>query len=422
MKTISQTSERWSEIHKVWFRFISAYIVIYIFPFPTGSILSFIWHPLRLAFKPVIYLVGQDVLHMQNIDITPNGSGDKSYDFILVFIYLALAVLTTIIWSVADRKRPNYERIRYWITVWVRYYLAYYLLMYGCTKFNNGQFPAPSLSRLMQPYGKSSPMGLAWTFFGFSKAYGVFMGISECIGGVLMLFRRTILLGACIATVVVLNIVMVNFCYDVPVKLFSSHLLLLCLYVLGTEGSRLLNLFIFNKPVPPSDLSPVLKSHSLKITRLAVKVIMVAGMIGFSLYSMYQNRSDTGVKPPLYGLYDVQLFVQDHDTIPPLATESARWSKFAIAHPAYAEIRFMDDGDGWVAFKPDTVHKTVIMYPIKDATTQYQLEYKQEGDYLDIYGKFHNYYLYVKMKRSDERNYLLINRGFHWINETPYNR
>ncbi len=67
-------------------------------------------------------------------------------------------------------------------------------------------------------------------------------------------------------------------------------------------------------------------------------------------------------------------------------------------------------------------HKTVIMYPYKDSTTKYQLTYQQEGDVLELYGKFHNYYLYVKMKRSDEKNLLLINRGFHWINEMPFSK
>ena len=424
METQQPLYAQWGTIHKIWFRFVSAYIVIYIFPFPANLLLESGWGKLGGLFFPLIDWVGHNVLQMtQAIHAEPNGSGDTSYNYVQLFIFLVLAALTAIIWSLADRKRPNYKKMRYWVRVLVRYYLACYLLIYGFGKFNNGQFPAPSLSRLIQPYGRSSPMGLAWTFLGFSKAYGVFMGFSECIGGVLMLFRRTALFGACIATTVVMNIVMINFCYDVCVKLFSSHLLLFCLFVLCTEGSRFLNLFIFNKAVPPVDLSPVFQRPAWKITRILLKIIFLGAIVGMSLYdSVQQTGTRSDVKPPMYGLYDVQVFVQDHDTIPPLPTESARWHKFSVMDPKYAAIRFMDEDDGFVVFQPDTVHKTVIMYPYKDSTTKYQLTYQQEGDVLELYGKFHNYYLYVKMKRSDEKNLLLINRGFHWINEMPFSK
>jgi hypothetical protein len=65
-------------------------------------------------------------------------------------------------------------------------------------------------------------MGLAWTFLGFSKAYNYFMGIAEAGGGLLLLFRRTAIFGVLLSMIVTSNIVAINFCFDVPVKLYSS--------------------------------------------------------------------------------------------------------------------------------------------------------------------------------------------------------
>jgi hypothetical protein len=39
--------------------------------------------------------------------------------------------------------------------------------------------------RLLKPYGESSPMGLLWTFMGYSTGYNLFTGGAEALGGLL---------------------------------------------------------------------------------------------------------------------------------------------------------------------------------------------------------------------------------------------
>jgi len=63
------------------------------------------------------------------------------------------------------------------------------------------------------------------TFMGASTPYNVFTGASEMLAGVLLFFPTTTLLGALLAMAVMTQVVALNFCYDVPVKLFSTHLL-----------------------------------------------------------------------------------------------------------------------------------------------------------------------------------------------------
>src|SRR5437899_11151387 len=101
------------------------------------------------------------------------------------------------------------------------------------------QFPPPALDRLVQPFGDASPMGLAWTFVGASPAYEIFTGTGELLGGLLLTMQRTTLLGALVAAGVMAHVVALNFCYDVPVKLFSSHLLALALWLMIPDARRL---------------------------------------------------------------------------------------------------------------------------------------------------------------------------------------
>lgn len=96
-------------------------------------------------------------------------------------------------------------------------------------------------------------MRLLWTFMGFSRAYCIFAGAAECLGGALLFFRRTTLLGAVLLLGVLGNVVLLNFCYDVPVKLFSTFLLFLAAYLAWPDARRLADFFLLNKLIEPAD-------------------------------------------------------------------------------------------------------------------------------------------------------------------------
>jgi hypothetical protein len=407
----------WSNLKKIAFRFAATYFIIYM-----GASAS---EMVGAPFEPVVQWVGKSILHMSTpIDAKQNGSGDTSYYYVVQFISMVLTVVASIVWTIADRRRTSYHRMLYWITAMVRYYLAFFLLVYGYSKFSGGQFSTPGLARLIQPYGESSPMGLAWTFLGFSPAFGVFMGVFESLGGVLMLFRRTTLLGACIATTVTTNIVLINFCYDVPVKLFSSHLLLMCIFVIAVGGKRLLDFFLFNKPVPPEVLSPVFHSRKWKITRIVVKIFFILFVTVFPIVLIINENAEYGdeAKPALYGIYAVQEFIRNNDTIPPLTTDSTRWDKLLIEYEGSAVLYTMTGQKKFVALETDTALKILTMYSYNDTAHKYTLSYTFADSTLMVNGLWKQDTVSIRMHLYDEKKLLLVNRGFHWINEYPFNR
>jgi hypothetical protein len=106
------------------------------------------------------------------------------------------------------------------------------------------QFSPPGSDRLAETYGASSPMGLLWTFMGSSRAYTAFSGYMETLGALLLLWRRTALLGALTSICVLFNVMVLNFCYDVPVKLFSFHLVLIGACIALPDARRLVQLFL----------------------------------------------------------------------------------------------------------------------------------------------------------------------------------
>ena len=65
-------------------------------------------------------------------------------------------------------------------------------------------------------------MGALWWFMGASIPYIIFAGAAEVLGGLLLVLRRTAALGALVAFAVMVNVMMLNYCYDAPVKLYST--------------------------------------------------------------------------------------------------------------------------------------------------------------------------------------------------------
>lgn len=69
------------------------------------------------------------------------------------------------------------------------------------------------------------------------------------LSGVLLFFPVTSLLGALISIGVLSHICALNFCYDVPVKLFSLHLLCMGIFLAAGDAGRLAALFLQNRAV-----------------------------------------------------------------------------------------------------------------------------------------------------------------------------
>jgi uncharacterized membrane protein YphA (DoxX/SURF4 family) len=193
------------------------------------------------------------VFHLTGVAATrhPTGSGDTARDWIgmlslIVFAAAAAAIWGTIAeWGIARRGwRREYRTLYAWLLLAVRFTLASILLAYGISKVFDLQFSPPDVRVLNERYGDSSPMELMWTFVGFSVPYTIFSGLVEVIPGILLLFRRTAILGALMATAVMLNVALLNFCYDVPVKLYSSLDVLMALFLLLPDVPSLFQFFL----------------------------------------------------------------------------------------------------------------------------------------------------------------------------------
>src|SRR5471030_1671600 len=270
-------SPRWSLSSRVAFRFCFTYFGLFCLATQIfgGLVPVNVEIPDPATLWPARQIVFWTAAHVFRVThpLVYSDSGDKTFDWVLAFCLLALAMLATGVWSVLDRKRQNYVALDKWFRLFIRFALASEMFLYGMDKVVPLQMPFPDLTRLIKPYGSFSPMGVLWSSIGASRAYEMFAGGAEMLGGILLVVPRTTLFGALICLVDMIQVFMLNMTYDVPVKLFSFHLLLMAVFLLAPELSRLVQFFFLNRAVEPSTQPQLFGTRRANRIALAVQVV-----------------------------------------------------------------------------------------------------------------------------------------------------
>jgi hypothetical protein len=252
---------------------------------------------------------------------------DNYFGWLRVFCILIIATVTTIIWSIFDRKRKEYACLQEWFRLFLRLVIAKALINYGMSKVIPVQFPPINLTDLELKLGDTTPMGLMWRFMGFSPAYSIFCGFAEIVPAVLLMSSRFTLLGALITAAVMLNVFMLNVCYGVHVKLYSLHLILMALVLIAPDTARLVCFFTSSTAMTPRLVPSFFKHRRLNQLILTLPFVLGAYLFWVS-YSgdMFRFKTITA-EPPYFGIWDVTQFTHDGKSS---AEEEANWKKVII--------------------------------------------------------------------------------------------
>jgi len=333
---------------------------------------------------------------------------------------LLLTSIATILIYVFTKKQTNYTKPYALILVYARYYLAFALIGYGFFKTLDIQFPFPTLSTLEERYGSSSPMHLLWTFMGYSRPYVVFTAGLEIMAGIFLWFKKTTVLGCLLSLIIMTNVAMLNFCYDVPVKIHSCHLVLITLYILSPNFKRVFNFLVLNKTTEISTPLINLTKRWMQIARLVLKPILIIGLFISIFFNTFYHSFDPKPTKTLNSTYKTTVFVLNKDTLPPLITSENRWDKMVIEGDViyfYAMRNSMQTHH----FDIDTINKIISKRADGDTSTFFKFKYKHlPNNCFSILGKFNKDSIYANFTKKMVKDYPLSSRGFHWINEYPY--
>jgi hypothetical protein len=421
-----ETAARWSLGTRIAFRFTFSYFLLWIYPRAVGSLGNGIKYsnPLKDMWHAVVPWVGVHILHLSgDFREVANGSGDQLYDYVLIFCILVTAAVATAIWSVLDRKRTNYETACQWLRVMARIALTVSMLSYGANKMWRAQFPAPKLTRLIEPYGQTQPADLMWTFMGMSRLYSLFGGMGEMLGAILLMVPQMATLGALITAAVMSNVLVLNLGYDVPRKIYSIHLIALCIFVMLPDLRRMMDFFALNRKTQLTKPVPLFKDKLLNRGLMVLYLaIAAATMLDQGVYSNKSAIDAASQLPaPVRGIWAVDNVTVDGIERPPITTDSERWRRVVLDGPYEFDIQPMDGPIHRYVMKPDLAKQRLVIAKPDAPTRQYTLKYQNpQPDTMLLDGEVNGHQFTAKLSRidlSDPVNFALTNRGFHWINQ-----
>lgn len=424
---------KWPFWKKIIFRFLCIYFLLHLTPWTwLDNIvpgIDYVTGNYQTLISWIIQKCNHLFFHFESTKIVNNGSGDTTFNWEEVFTYLLIALAGTFLCSLLDRKRANYVNANIWLQIFLRYFLIINCFSYGIIKLYGLQMIFPNQSQLSTPLGDFLPMRFSWMFIGYSTPYQMFSGAMEVLAGMLLLNRKTITLGLFVATSVFLNVLVLNLCYDIPVKLFSIHLVLYCIYLLLNDYKRLFNFFVLNIGVSANSIHSIHFSKKwIRIVRIVLKLVFIIIYVVLPFintkdryYSQFKLKETT---PIHLGIYDVTVFAINNDTLPYLPSDTTRWKDVIFEKDGLGSVGSTDSlfrqryRRGYFNFKTDTLLKTISFKKLAtDSLNIFEFNYElPDPTTLKLWGnrKKDSYYLVL---RKSNRHFKLAEKQFHWISE-----
>jgi hypothetical protein len=431
---VTEAPRPWHPLTILAFRFCFAYCLLYalttqmlpiMLPIPGVQVPDFsgFW-PMR----SIIMWVGHHILHVHRpFALHPSGSGDTAFNWVQTFTMVLLATVITGVWSAVGRRAQRYDAMYRWFRVFVRVALATSMFTYGLAKAIPLQMPAPGLTRLVEPYGNFSPMGVLWYSIGAARGYEIFVGLAETCAGVLLFIPRTALLGALMALMDTIAVFTLNMTYDVPVKLFSFNLLVFSAVLIVPSAKALWDFFLARKTVqlagePSVGSTPTARRVLSGAQMLFGAAVLTLGVSG-SISAWYSPFGGGGAKSPLYGIWEISQLTVDSQPSPALITDTTRWRRVLIDRPGGIYIQTMNDSLHFYRQTVDTNTHTMVLTSSTVPAVKSSLTFtRPDSTHLVFDGTLDNHAVRIEMKWRDPNSYLLRSRGFNWIQEDPFNK
>jgi hypothetical protein len=234
-------------------------------------------------------------------------------------------LIYAILWHEKEKAGAVNSGIRHAVLQGViRYWLAYSISVYGFAKILKTQLQSPEFN-LDIPLGELSGFALTWYYFGYSYTLAVILALFQVGGSILLLFRRTTLIGVMVLLPVMVNIVLINMFYQIAVGAFFNSVIytISLTFLLLLDFQKLKTAFwdLVEKLPRVSDKSGLLKN--------ALRFVIIAAAFCTIQYYVISTKTDTVLK----GTWKVEKLIRNNQPVEPVAwlTDTKAWNKVYFA-------------------------------------------------------------------------------------------
>jgi hypothetical protein len=219
---------------------------------------------------------------------------------------------------------------------------------------------------------------------------------------------------------------MLNMTYDVPVKLFSFHLILLSAFLLVPDFRRLANVFLLDRVANPSNQPSLFEKPRRNRIAVVAQIAFGVLLLGMNVYGSWTARAQYGEaqeKSVLYGIWNITEMTVDGQARAPLLTDNRRWRRAIFELPTRMAFQRMDDSLERYASHVDAKQNSLELTKEDDKNWKASFAFQRPTpEQLTLDGEMDSHKFHMQLQLFDRQKFLLVSRGFHWVQEYPFNR
>lgn len=391
--------------------------------FPIFILLGIVFIPFTFQFFAFQFEITEFVFGgvvdflADSIGIQTNLTGftsDSKRAYLLIAVLLICSVTISMFLHQFQFSEKKRIKLLFYIRIIATYYLACILLKYGFDKLFKCQFYLPEPNILNTKLGNLDKDILFWSSMGSSYSYSVFMGVMEIIPGLLLFFRKSRNIGLLLAIGVFVNVVAVNFSFDISVKLYSIFLLTLTIFLFSPVITPLWKLLANNHTNTINDEKIIPSFYPKKSKTGIVKACFIAVILLESLYPYLKSgnfNDDKFPRPVLHGAYELQYSLIGNDTV---SNQESTFKQIFIHRDGY--LIFEDQNNVMFDFKL-SINEAKKQFILTDYNSQKQaFEYTYSSLTNQLKLKLHSSTkseVYI-LKKIEWRKMPLLQKQFHW--------
>jgi hypothetical protein len=194
---------------------------------------------------------------------------------------------------------------------------------------------------------------------------------------------------------------------------------------------RLLNVLVFNRTAEPSSQPPLGARPRAILAGVVIQLVLAAYFFG-SAYLTTRQRFDTfgngAPPPPLYGVWVIDKMQINGTERSPLVTDYERWRRVVVQSTGtqvFMAFWRMDDTFVQMPAVIDLNKKTITISLGQGGLTKVVGNFslhQPAPDKLNLEGDFQGKNIRLETTLFPREKFLLVSRGFSWIQDFPFNR
>ena len=429
-------STGWTPTRRVAFRFGVVYLTLFCLATQiSGSLIPNPWFTYRglgrlWPMRQITHWVARSFFGV-DVPLDDVSGGETLFFWIQWSWLLTVSIVATAVWTLVDHRRGTapalagrgLERANAAMPWWhlaVRVTLAASLLEYGMTKVIPTQFPAPPLTALVTPVGEMTLSALLWTTIGSAPAYQIATGCVEVLAGVLLLLPRTLVLGALLAFVSLVQVLLLNLTFDIGVKLVTMHLIALALIVLTPAVPHLAVWAGFRGATRALAADRTVREPTASRAAIVGPLLFGVWLVGMQTWINWNfwNAAGGGApKSALYGIWNVERLSVDGGIRPPeLNDYDRRWRRIIFDQPEVVVFQRTDDSFARYGVSVDRSSGTLALTKGGSRTWSSRFTFDRAGDErLFLSGEMDGHRIEADLRRVDPGELPLLNSRFRWV-------